>query len=141
MMADKTLTEEQALRKEIEKRIKARNEAQVNLFTHILFFLFINIWLFGFGGWINRFLDGSLTMPNIITAVWGFALVMHIIEYSHDHGYGYERRQRRIDKEYDRLMRLHSGQKRKIDDLLNDPSDDQEIYLNEDGEISFKKKS
>lgn len=143
-MKDEFLSEEQALRKKIEKRIKARNEAQLELFVHVLFFLFINTWLFGLGGWFNQLTQGVLRTPNIITMFWGFGLLMQIINYSNEHGYGYHRRQKRIDQEYERLIRLKSA-KRKNDDLfidkLSDLSEDQEVYLDEDGEITFNKKS
>jgi hypothetical protein len=137
------LSEEQQLRKKIEKHIKARNEAQMEVVMHTVFFLFINIWLFGFGGWISQILQGSITMPSFITMIWGFMLIVHILNYSNDHGYGYDRRQRRIEKEYQRLSRLHAG-KRKNDhliDKMSNLSEDQEVYLDEDGEITFGKKS
>lgn len=137
------LTEEQALREKIEKRIKARNEAQMELLSHIVFFLLINIWLFDFGGWINQLLAGNITFPHVITILWGFGLISHIINHSHDHGYGYVRRQRKINEELERQMRLR-GMKRKNDDLIDNfdhLSEDQEVYLNEDGEIAFTKKS
>ncbi len=142
-MTDDNFSDEQAIRKKIEKRIKARNEAQSNLFVHILFFLGVNIWLFGLGGWVQALLNGYIHLPNLITTVWGFFILMHILEYSHDHGYGYARRQRQIDQEYERLIRLRSP-KRKNDDLFsanhNALVDDHEIYLDEDGEITFTKK-
>ncbi|MCU0479654.1 MAG: 2TM domain-containing protein [Anaerolineae bacterium] len=122
----KELTLEETVRRRIEKKLKARSELRI----HAMAFVSANIgiWLF----WV--FLNMSFPFPMIITFGWMIGLFAHYLDYSSKHGTIYQNREaliaREIEKERARSYDITSEKAK------NDFSDDGNILLTEDGELS-----
>ncbi|MFW5691040.1 MAG: protein kinase domain-containing protein [Chloroflexota bacterium] len=105
------LTPEERIRYRIEKRYKERTEDVTGLLIHMFAFVVINVWLFGFGDWLNAFVSGQASgLPNVITMLWGIGLFAHTVNTLAEYGPGYMHRQRRIDAEVEREMQRIYGE-------------------------------
>lgn len=150
-------TQEEQIRKRIEKKLHARREISQHLFVYIvvnsllwLIFLSTNDVFSIFSGMPISELSLGFPWPMFVTGFWGMGVVMQYIEYYYSHGGGAQRREDEIEEEISRQMRL--SQMREIERRKGtyDPYDDAEdaevfdidniearrVRLNEDGELT-----
>ncbi len=135
---DDALTPEERIRRRVERRIAAQQDELAGVVIHLIVFIIINTWLFGFGTWLTQFLTGeSSGLPNFITMLWGIGLFSHIMSYLFNYGPGYRWRMAQVDREVEReYQRLGLGaNKRKNDDFFQN-ADIVEMRLNDDGELT-----
>lgn len=134
------LSPEERLRRRVEKRVQQQHEELSSVFIHLFFFLAINTWLFGFGDWVNNTIQGDINFPHIVTFFWGIGMVSHMGSYWAEHGPGRRRRERAIEREYQRELERQqqmSGVKLKHDDLHNVAYDsERQVRLTGDGEFT-----
>jgi len=125
------LTEEEKIRRRVEKRLKEQADFRV----HMVIFLMVNLLL-----WLIWLLaGGGFPWPLIVTFGWGIGVVAHYMDYNQQYGSGAERMEREVQRELE-LARLRGELppagadllpgKRKNEDLADYP------YLTGDGELS-----
>ena len=129
---DGYLTEEESMRRRVEKRVRKRREEFQGLMWHIVIFVLINSWLFGFGDWIGQALEGNITFPSIITFFWGIGLFSHFFDYYNKYGPGYRRRENLIEREIERERRKTYDDSDIVKAKHGEPS----LRLTEDGEFT-----
>ena len=127
-------TEEERMRRRVAVRLKKRRDEFQGVMWHLGVFIFINIWLFGLGGWIENAMDGNIVFPHIVTFFWGIGLVAHLSDYYTKYGPGYHRRQKEIEREMEReRSKQHSVHMAKN---KHDEYSDDSVRLTEDGEFT-----
>lgn len=129
------LTEEERIRRRVEKRIKERQEFKV----HLVIFFMVNLLLFTI--WFLSSGPGSFPWPLIPFFGWGIGIVAHYMEYNHKYGAGAERREQEIQRELAKARRQGRladaydldafDEKRKNEDLIQG-----RVRLSEDGEFT-----
>lgn len=112
------LTEEEKIRKQIEKKIEARQ----GLFVHIAIYTFVNLMLWSLYG------GSGFPWPAFPTFFWGIGIVSHIFDYYGKYGGGAHRReaaiQREIERERSRQERGSFRQRRRESRRKRHPADD-----------------
>jgi len=149
---DPTLTPEERLRKQVERRMAKANEARGSLITQIFLFFFLNFFLcnavFGVDtiAWVNTMLEtGTLSgPPNFLLwftfIFWGIGIIGQTWDYWFSHGPGRRWRERRIDREVERERRRLYGPNATAEKAKNDHmmgrADRARVRLTEDGEMT-----
>jgi serine/threonine protein kinase len=148
------ISEEERIRRRIEKRYKEKRGLQVHFAIYVMVnaFLWI-IWAFSNSVATNIIQLGDLPRqavglpwPLIVMFGWGIGLVAHFIEYYGKYGAGAERREREIQREIERQMGYQSASmekpKRSADEARYRLTDDGEIeeVIDEDGSVHQKRK-
>ncbi len=132
------VTEEERIRKRIEKMYEERN----GLVIHLLFFIVMNLIFWGMwaGDWLPQLLQGmelqelagllDFPWPIFITGGWGIGMVAHLLEYNHKYGRGAQDREARIQAEIERVRQREA-------EAYYDakPKRDRRTRLTEDGEL------
>lgn len=129
------LTEEERIRRNVEKRLKKRQE----LAQHIMIYLAVNAVL-----WFIMLSSGhGFPWPIFPTVFWGMGVAGDIHDYYTNYGAGAKKREETIEREVEREMerRGNSRVKRKtmpVDavHLENLQDDDGQVRVNEDGEFT-----
>jgi tRNA A-37 threonylcarbamoyl transferase component Bud32 len=127
---------EEHLRRRVKKRLKKKREAFRDLIMHMIFFVFLNSWWFGFDDWLRALSSGENPgWPHLFTLLWGIGLINQIFDYYNKYGPGHNRRERMIDQEVEkerrRLLGESSASKLKNEDYVDLP-----VRLTEDGELT-----
>jgi hypothetical protein len=118
---------EDDIRRNVEKRLKARRE----LSTHILVFCLVIPFL-----WVIWLLtDTSFLWPIIPMLGWGIGIIAHGFGYYYEHGEGRRRREEIIERETRRELERH-GYKPKNSQSYDDAfiDDEGELYFDSDTE-------
>ena len=123
-----TLTDEDKLRRKIEKRINERNDFYQHLGIYVAVNLFLwSIWLFSGAGF---------PWPIFPTLGWGIGVVANYMDYYFNHGEGSRRKEDMIERELER-ERTRQGYKRKNDEFYDEHDrPHRAVRLNEDGELT-----
>jgi serine/threonine protein kinase len=130
----KPLTEEQIIRRRIEKKFKDRQELRV----HFVIYLMVNLMLWGIWA-LTTFM--GFPWPLIVMAGWGIGMVAHVMEYNHKHGRGAARREQEIQRELERArLRGELSAAEPIeaypDKLKNEDVGERRVRLTDDGEFT-----
>jgi uncharacterized membrane protein len=128
------LTEEQRLRRRIEKRLEQKREALTGLLVHTVIFVFVNSWLFGLGGWVDNMANGVYGWPHIVTIFWGMGYIANVLDYYFNHGYGHTRFERQVDREVERERRKIYGDEY-YEKVKQGDEHDATYRLSDDGEL------
>lgn len=132
-----SLTPEERIRKQIEERIKARNE----LLTHVAIFIATNAFLWMLYGLLAG-LGGICAFPWVLIVLfgWGIGMVAHFLEYYNKYGAGALRREQEIEEALEQARRRGEISNDQadfvIDKLKNEDLDDRRIRLTDDGELT-----
>jgi len=127
------LTEEERIRRRIEKRYKERQGLVINITAFVLVNIMLwSIWFFSSQSEFIALGEGTsaefpFPWPIFPFLGWGIGLVAHFIEYSSKYGRGAERREEAIEREIER-ERARSG-------AFEKPKNDRHMRLTEDGEL------
>lgn len=134
----KPISDEERIRKRIEKRYEERT----GLVIHLISFIIMQIVFWGM--WANSqeligtLLAGSpipfatldFPWPAFVTFFWGIGVVAHLMDYYNKYGAGAEKRERLIQEELER------ERQRKLDSYYDaKPKRDRRVRLTEDGEL------
>lgn len=132
------MTEEERIRKHIEKMYEERKE----LIIHLLIFTTMNLIFWGMwaGDWLPQLLQGAnlqelaglldFPWPVFITGGWGVGMVAHLLDYNQKYGRGAQEREARIQAEIERKRQREAGA-----DYDAKPKRDRRLRLTEDGEL------
>jgi serine/threonine protein kinase len=126
----------------IRKRIQKRYEERTGLFIHLAIYIVMQLVFWGM--WAGSqdllgtlFTQGSLPdkamdfpWPIFITFFWGIGVVANIMDYYNKYGPGVEKRERLIQEELER-----ERQRRMESDYDAKPKRDRRVRLTEDGEL------
>lgn len=130
------LTEEERVRRKIEKRLKERDEVR----THFAIYLMVNvliwiIWFFTSNSDFMDFMSGASTefpfpWAVFVTFGWGIGMFAHYIDYRNKYGAGADKREAYIQQEIDRVKARQSSEM-----YMDKPKRESRMRLTEDGEL------
>jgi hypothetical protein len=132
------MTDEERIRKRIEKRYEERTGLFIHLTIYIVMQLvFWGMWAGSQDLFASLFSDGSLPAraldfpwPIFVTFFWGIGVVANIMDYYNKYGPGAEKRERLIQAEVER------ERQRKMESYYDaKPKRDRRVRLTEDGEL------
>lgn len=127
------LTEEEIIRKRIEKRIEERQGVVIHLVVFGMVMLLL--WF------IWALTGGGFPWPLIVMFGWGIGIVAHLIDYYNKYGGGADRREAEIQRELDRARERGELSATDLDDLYRDKRKnedlaDRHVRLTDDGELT-----
>jgi len=150
LLGDNTrnLTEEERIRRRVEKRLKKQRE----LVTHVGIYIAINLmlWMIFIFSSIEDVAAGMppgealFPWPLIVSLAWGAGVFANWMEYRGKYGAGAEKREEMIQREIERELGYSAAVKQKnkakndmaLDDLMEDDLESQRVRLNDEGEFS-----
>ncbi len=130
------LTEEERVRRKVEKRLKERDEVRTHFAIYVALNLLIwMIWFFTAGSDLSAYLNGMQTefpfpWAIFVTFGWGIGMFAHYMEYRNKYGVGADQREAIIQREIERVKLQQSEEI-----YMEKPKRDRRIRLTEDGEL------